>query len=811
MLSLSELRSRLLSPRPGKVVLFTGAGFSDGAKNTNGERVPFSRDFSKLICTRLGVTEDLPLTLAAELFNEAMQDERAILKLVKDTFTIGNVTPAHLSISSYPWRRRYTTNYDDLLEFIDPTLKSMNRDQLSFDIEKDAQVVHLNGSVKHISERSSLDEIQLTMSHYFDKDLFDTPWASTFRSDLELCDTILFVGYSMYDPDISKIIYNDPNLRKKTVIIQHDKLAVNEERWLSRFGSVFKIGNQGLQEILDSIKEEGGPNISTVEVENFSEYLVNTGTNVQPAGPDDLAALLERGVFSRDIYGSSLARKPNGYLADRSAADEIVSAVNMGARNILVHADMGNGKSVILEKAARDIAGALGKPTYFYDNVSDLLDYDVAALQTSAKEFVLIFDGFFDNQKVIETFRSQLSNAIIIASERTASYELRMLEVSEILGTKHIEVNANKLTPTDTSSIINLLNSGAYWSEYDGASSFAAKQKIVEKQCSSEMSSLLLGVIKSSVYKAEIARKIKNLEENSQNGELDLICGALILSFMGMPTQFWLLSELVGRDMFTISRSFSDDNLRHFFSITGREVSARSPILAQYVLREIFNDQYIVDLMLKMLARSSDRHKRSKTFRTINSRLIQFKNIDKLVRSSNNRHDIINRYYQRVGDIGYKDFSPPYWSQFAIAARSFNDFKPADRYFKEAQRIGLTRNDYYLYKVQNAYAQFLVESRALSEHWSDYAGAFLEASGIALSQTSIRQAGNYPYKVAGYFSDFAERKSVKLDQREKGLLSQECLKWLAHIDSLKGAKSKDRLVKQARGSVSHAFDVFSSC
>lgn len=138
------------------------------------------------------------------------------------------------------------------------------------------------------------------------------------------------------------------------------------------------------------------------------------------------------------------------------------------------------------------------------------------------------------------------------------------------------------------------------------------------------------------------------------------------------------------------------------------------------------------------------------------------------------------------------------------------DPKPADRYFKEAQRIGLTRNDYYLYKVQNAYAQFLVESRSLSDHWNDYSDAFLEASAIALSQTAIRQAGNYPYKVAGYFSDFAERKGAKLSQREKGVLSQECLKWLTHIDGLKGAKSKDRIVKQARGSVSHAYDVFSS-
>lgn len=342
------------------------------------------------------------------------------------------------------------------------------------------------------------------------------------------------------------------------------------------------------------------------------------------------------------------------------------------------------------------------------------------------------------------------------------------------------------------------------------ASSASKKRKIVEVDCSSEMSSLLLGIVKSSVFKAEITSKVKALSAKRENGELDLVCAALILSFTGCPTQFWLMSELVGRDMFSVSKAFGDESLRQFFSIGQREVSARSPVLAEYILREIIDDSYLLDLILRMLERSSDRHKRARLYRTINSRLLQFKNIDKLVRSKENRYDIISRYYLGAGNLGYKDFSPPYWSQFAIAARSFNDFAPADRYFKEAQRIALSRSDYYLYKVENAYAQFLVESRTLTDIWSDYVTAFLSASGIALSQTSIRQAGNYPYKVAGLFGEFAERRYGSINARERKLLAEECDRWFDHFKRMPAIRSKNVLVRQAKDSVSHAYDVFTS-
>lgn len=425
MAPIDDLRNRLANPRPGGVVLFTGAGFSVGAKNELNEEVPLARGLARKIAEQIGLNDDLPLTLAAEIYNERMSDDRAFLRLIKRSFTVAHATKAQREIASYPWRRIYTTNYDNLIEFVEPRIESLDRERLAFELELGKQIVHLNGSVRSLRDDSSVNDLQITMGHYFDKDLFDTAWASTFRSDLELCHSIVFAGYSMYDPDVSRIVFSDPSLKEKAFIVQRVDLPIHEERWLGRFGAVLKIANDGLSELVSAIRSDGGPRVSNVSPENFSELLIGSSSVKDYVMPEDVAALLERGIFSRAKYEASRVAGSPDYICKRSVVGEVVDAIKNGERNILLHADMGNGKTVVIEAACRDIVGRLGKQVFFFEGGRTALDFDVAALSRMDTDYVLVFEGFFENQKEIEIFRSQLSNAIILVSERTASFELR--------------------------------------------------------------------------------------------------------------------------------------------------------------------------------------------------------------------------------------------------------------------------------------------------------------------------------------------------------------------------------------------------
>lgn len=802
-----RLRSRLARPRPGGIILFTGAGFSIGAENLDSEQIPLSRKFAATLSETIGLPAETPLTLASELYCEAKNDHRAFLELLKRKFKASQIKQYHRTIANFPWKRIYTTNYDDVAELANPSLNHFDRKTVPFSFESaGTQIAHLNGSVRSLTADTALDDFQLTLTHYMERDVFQSAWASTLRSDFRLASTIVFIGYSMYDTDISKIIYNNNALKEKTFLVQRSDLPEVEERFLAKFGTVIKTDLAEFAKVLEEITADGGPRIDKSKPENFVEYQADQSKGRKVSVPD-VQLLLERGVFDHDVFVNSAASEAQNYVVIRQCVERICSRVLSGDRKILMHAGMGNGKSIIVECVSHALSVKHGYRVFHFRDEFNSIAYDIEALSSLTEKYVLVFDGLFDCQEVIEQVKSQLSSAVILVTERSASFELRRSEIGEVFGAEYSVFDVNKIEREDCDALIGILNSGAYWSDFDRATGKVAKRKIIEDSCASELSSISLGIVKSKKYLKEVGATILAAGDNgSKPEELELIGAALLLSFVNIPAPFWLISELVGRDMYSVAKRMSDDGLKDYFSIRDDQVSARSPIFAQQILREIFTDDFVVSLTLKMLRASSDRHKRARIYRAVNSRLMQFKNIEKLIRSEVNAYDILRSFYFEAGDIGYKDFSPPYWAQFAIAARAFEDFVPADRYFAEAQRIAISKKDYYHYKIDNAYAQFLLESRSRTNHWSDFIEAFREASRLAFSQTTIRQAGNYPYKVVERFSEFLAERARQMTAKQREEARGECLKWLKHLDGLPKEKKKLQIVRLAREAVSQGID-----
>jgi hypothetical protein len=98
MIDLGELERRLTRPRPGRAVLFTGAGFSRGATNSRDQDVPTGREFASTLAEQIGGESDLPLTFISELYNEKRNDQSALLNLLKATFSVKAVPAAQNQI-----------------------------------------------------------------------------------------------------------------------------------------------------------------------------------------------------------------------------------------------------------------------------------------------------------------------------------------------------------------------------------------------------------------------------------------------------------------------------------------------------------------------------------------------------------------------------------------------------------------------------------------------------------------------------------------------------------------------------------------
>ena len=99
----------------GRAILFTGSGFSTGATNIIGERLPTASDLAGRLAKLGNFDGDGDLRYVADrLIANGLA--KALIEQLKNTYTIKSVESFHIQISTAGWRRVYTTNYDLAVE-----------------------------------------------------------------------------------------------------------------------------------------------------------------------------------------------------------------------------------------------------------------------------------------------------------------------------------------------------------------------------------------------------------------------------------------------------------------------------------------------------------------------------------------------------------------------------------------------------------------------------------------------------------------------------------------------------------------------
>ena len=154
----------------GHSVLFTGAGFTYGATNSLPEpanHVPDASTFSRHLARNVGTTKDYDLPIISQYFVSRKGGHGLITELL-NSFSITSVAEHHLDIAKVPWRRVYTTNYDNCFEFAalqtGSTWTAVTLDSLPSANPKIC--VRINGHISHLTIDSLATQIRLTAAHF---------------------------------------------------------------------------------------------------------------------------------------------------------------------------------------------------------------------------------------------------------------------------------------------------------------------------------------------------------------------------------------------------------------------------------------------------------------------------------------------------------------------------------------------------------------------------------------------------------------------------------------------------------------------
>lgn len=108
----------------GNAILFLGAGFSVGATNVDNTEFPIAAGLCNELIKEGNIDVDgedkrdlEDLGYISTRYLEEGNTVRDLISLLKKKYSCLNVGEEHKVIAAINWKRIYTTNYDDVMEF----------------------------------------------------------------------------------------------------------------------------------------------------------------------------------------------------------------------------------------------------------------------------------------------------------------------------------------------------------------------------------------------------------------------------------------------------------------------------------------------------------------------------------------------------------------------------------------------------------------------------------------------------------------------------------------------------------------------
>ena len=681
---LEQLKHRLSS---GKAVLITGAGFSLGCENIIGEKPPLANQLSRKLCEYHNLEPTDNLKYSSDICIRYGEKE-TVLEILKNCFSLVEPAKENVQICSIPWRRIYTTNYDNSVELA-YTHNKKSLDSLSLiDLPQDfvnsgrEMCVHLNGSIQNAVPDHLNERIRLSDASYLSADFFlESKWRSIFNKDLEHCTAIVFVGYSLYDFDIEKVLNDRPHLANKTYFIVHEEANHELTYKLSNYGHVSTIGVKGFGEIVSQIELDDDEFIMPT---SFTQRTVTD----EKSNLDDFStqSLLLYGKFEeKDIDTIIKDSFQTPYMFKRCIMDEASEAL-INKKHVFIQSELGNGKSIFLKQLAAWL-------TLAGHNVWEMTDFEGNACQdlenlSKSGEHIIILDDINEQVEFFKYFTALLpTNITLLLSDRSVHQFSSIHELN-----KHdIEfkvLSLDRLTTNEIKSFMSILDDQNLWKQYT-ARPHHQKIKLINEVYNGQLANLLLDLLKSPDIKSRISELLKSLLSNPKYKKTILAISLCdIFAIRKEPSN---IADIAGNEEIFTSSFRSTLAFASLFSI-GQDstIISKSSILGLFIVNNLFSESYVVENCLEIMGRINDR--KEEHLNKLHSKMRTFSNVEKLMPQ---KQAALNNYF-----VGLKRkciwlrHHPHYWVQYAMCRLSFGDTLQAQDHLNTAYKYAEQKNNF---------------------------------------------------------------------------------------------------------------------
>lgn len=774
----SDLIAKIAS---GKALLFTGAGFSSLTSNLSLDEPSEAKSLAHAIC-ELGKfpqeVRDDDLRFVTEYYMEN-NNKSKLIDLLKKKYTIVNTHEVHNTICKARWKRFYTTNYDKSVEIASENSgKKVECIDISFPAnpyyKRDNLCIHLNGSIDSLNEDSLESTFKLSTSSYISPESFiQSDWHYYFKKDLDRCSAIFFVGYSMYDIEIQKILHENSLLKEKTYFITRENTNRKTLFTLSKFGNVLPIGVEGFAKLIKENEDLLESYDSDYYLQSLSKYeLSHDQIDIEDS---DVESMIMFGkTDTESIADAVLGEQRIPYIVIRNQLEKIRRFVENN-RNIVLYSDMGNGKSIITTQIHAYLT-ALSIDCYYVSDVEgDFID-DIDHLSKSGKKIVITLDSYERYIELLQHYAYSIPDNInIIATSRTGEHERLRAKLKEIRF-EYSEISLDMLFEGEIYELIDIIDNLGMWSDKAGLSQ-DLKAKFIKEKNNSQLSLTLLNLFNAPQFKERVLNELSPLLNNLKIK--DTIFAIALCQIVDIPCDFSIISEISGNDEIYSAEIRNNGNFRNLFHITDQGIKTKSSLFCLSLIRNYFSPTYVTNTLQKIAQRlngySSKDYQQSIIFKSI----LRFSFIERLL-SDTNKKGSLKKYYENLKvSVDWLKRDPHFWLQYGMAHITFKEYGKAQQFLDQSYALALKKDsDYYTSYIDIQQARLLILV-AMNEKESN-----IIYTNFSKAHSMLDNLENnvYKFRQVSMYRDFYISCYAKLSKGNQVAFQRSCQKVIKSID-----------------------------
>ena len=471
-----ELEEGLAYAAQGRSVLFLGAGFSWGAISLAGEPFLLGTKLGKALADEMGIPAEFALDDIADMYEENY-GASALLAKLRNWYTAKDVTKAHRSIAKVDWRVVYTTNYDDVFERAcaevgRAVVSYGGADPIGRQTKSSLNCVHLNGFIRNATADSIANELKLTTTSYAAGAAMSTEWLDHFRFDLHAAQSVFFVGYSLADLDLRRLLSSE-ELKEKSLFVLKTDPDLSEAHRATLYGLPVAIGVDAFSDDLSQFLMNYSVPPDTAPL----DYCFKQYSPVATTAPVE-----DRHLFELTLSGRLRTEfVPPAYLGQvtycltRSAVTHCASILKPGIGVVYITSSLGNGKTVALAEL-KYAALTKGFRVYTLAERGPSFEEELHSILQQNGPKVVFIDNYPEWLDVLPNLRGRLDTDLtLVMSARTASHEALFDRVTEAIGFREgVEFNLDQLDDSEIDWISQFLDNSGSGMQWPEAATFAS-------------------------------------------------------------------------------------------------------------------------------------------------------------------------------------------------------------------------------------------------------------------------------------------------------------------------------------------------